>query len=419
MVQPLKSARTTWTIFWIDLEEPLPAGEDFILPTLLIVIDASGSPVAPPEILEELDQARIETLLGNLIDRLGAPDRLIIGESEDWDEDAWTDFAEDFNVSLQFNRPTSRNRDELSTITQKVVAHYATNQAPERRALATGLVNTALRVRSESKKIALLKKAIDSDADCSPAHVELGDAEFRRGDWNRALREYDATIAREQPRWEPASPTWWSDRETRPYLRATFGRAMTLWHQGRHLAAAEGLNALLKTNPTDHQGARFLIPMVFLLAEDYEAAENAFVHYEQHYPQDYVEPALLFGWGLLHAHFGRDAEGVEKFARAVVKNVYIAPQLLDLPVPTSNLWQPSDRADGNYARDFLDSYAILWERVPSATRALRDALDRQTQLLADIIDLRARMFDYQDQRYDPDYKATWRALTDQDEALTK
>ncbi len=419
MVQPLKSARTTWTLFWIDLEEPLPAGDDFILPTLLIVIDAAGSPVAPPEILEELDQVRIETLLSNLIDRLGAPDRLIIGESEDWDELAWTDFAEDFNVSLQFNRPTSRNREELSTITQKVVAHYSTNQPPEQRALATGLVNTALRVRSESKKIALLKKAIASDADCSPAHVELGDAEFRRGDWTRALREYDATIAREHPRWEGASPNWWTDRATRPYLRSVFGRAMTLWHQGRHLAAAEALGDLLTTNPSDHQGARFLIPMVFLLAEDYEAAENALAHYERHYPEDYVEPALVFGWGLLHAHFGRDAEAVEKFERAVIKNLYIAPQLLDLPVPTANLWQPSDRADGNYARDFLESYAVLWDRVPAATRALREALDRQQDRVAEIIALRAQMFDFQDQRYDPDYKTTWKSLTDKDEALTK
>lgn len=419
MVQPLKSTRTTWTLFWIDLDEPLPAGPDFILPTLLIVIDGSGSPVAPPEILEELDQARIETLLGTLIDRLGAPDKLIIGESEDWEEEAWNDFAEDYSVSLQFNRVTSRNRDEMSAITQKVVAHYANDSPPDSRSLATGLVNTALRVHSESKKIALLKKAIASDADCSPAHVELADAEFRRGDWTRALRGYDDAIAREQPRWATASPTWWIDRETRPYLRGVFGRAMTLWHQGRHLASADALIRLLEINSTDHQGARFLIPMVNLLGDDYDAANLAFASYEDRYPKDYVEPAFFFGWGLCHAHFGRDAEAIERFEKAVLKNIYIAPQLLDLPIPTAHLWQPSDRADGTYARDFLDSYSVLWERVPAASRALREAHARQESRLQELLTLRAEMFDYQDQRYDPNYKANWKILTDRDEALSK
>ncbi len=419
MVQPLKSARTTWTLFWIDLDEPLPSGPDFILPTLLIVIDASGAPVAPPEILEELDQVRIENLLGDLIDRLGAPDKLIIGESDDWDAAAWTDFAEDFRVDIQFNRATARNRDEMGAITQKVVAHYATNSPPESRALATGLVNTALRVRSESKKIALLKKAIATDTDCSPAHVELADAEFRRGDWTRALRAYDAAIAREAPRWSEKSPAWWTDRETRPYLRALFGRAMTLWHQGRHLAAAAALSDLLVLNPRDHQGARFLVPMVYLLGDDHDSADRAFASYAETYPDDYTEPAFLFGWGLCHAHFGRDPEAIEQFEKAVLKNIYIAPQLLDLPVPTSNLWQPSDRADGNYARDFLDSYSVLWERVPAASRALREAYDRRADRVREIIAHRLEMFDFQDQRYDPDYKKSWKACTDRDEELSK
>ena len=56
MIQPLKSSKTTWFVYWLDLEEPVPAGSDYFLPTLLIVCDPAGAPLAPPDILEELEK---------------------------------------------------------------------------------------------------------------------------------------------------------------------------------------------------------------------------------------------------------------------------------------------------------------------------------------------------------------------------
>ena len=103
MIQPLKSSKTTWFVYWLDLEEPIPAGSDYFLPTLLIVCDPAGAPLAAPDILEELDQARVETLLVKLFERLGAPDRLTICQSEDWDEDAWKDFSQDHRVEIRFS----------------------------------------------------------------------------------------------------------------------------------------------------------------------------------------------------------------------------------------------------------------------------------------------------------------------------
>ena len=70
MIQPLKSSKTTWFVYWLDLEEPVPAGSDYFLPTLLIVCDPAA-PLAAPDILEETDQVRVESLLVKLFDRLG------------------------------------------------------------------------------------------------------------------------------------------------------------------------------------------------------------------------------------------------------------------------------------------------------------------------------------------------------------
>lgn len=419
MIQPIKSAKSSWSLFWVDLDEPIPSGSDFILPTLLIVTDARGVPVAPPDMLEELDQARIENILGGLIDEHGAPDRLIVCESDEWDHEAWRVFAEDYRLTIQFKRFDRRSGGDLKVLTKTVTQNHASAEPPHGREVAAGLVNTALRVRSESKKIALLKKAIANDADCSPARIELADAEFRRGDWSGSLRAYDEVIDREYHRWSGRSPKWWVDLETRPYLRAIYGRAMALWHQQRYSGAAETLADLLEINPRDHQGARFLVPMLHLLADDFEAANAAFEAYEKNYPHDYAEPSLLFGRALSHASAGRDRDSLDFYRRGILKNFYIAPLLLEIPAPPEHaIWQPNDRAEIGYAREFIESYAVLWDRNPAAIRLLREAEADMAPRVADIVALRQHMFDFQDQRYEPDYKRLWQELVDRDAELS-
>ncbi|HEY8899728.1 MAG TPA: hypothetical protein VIM61_04900 [Chthoniobacterales bacterium] len=419
MIQPIKSAKTSWTVFWVDLDEPLPSGEDFILPTLMIVTDERGVPVAAPEVLEELDQVRVENLLASLIEKIGAPDRVLIGESEDWDHEAWQDFADDYRLPIQFTRFNRRDGKDIQILTKKFSETHGGPDSASAGDVAAGLLNTALRVRSETKKIALLKKAIDNDAGLSRARIELADAEFRAGDWTSSLRAYDEVIDREYPRWSGRNPQWWADLETRPYLRAIYGRAMTLWHQQRYPGAAETLADLLEINPRDHQGARFLVPMVHMLADEFEAAQDAFDAYEKAYPGDYLEPSFQFGWALLHAFFGRDAESLARYRSAILKNIYIAPLLLETPAPPDqSIWQPSDRAEITYAREFIESYAVLWDRVPSGFRLLREALEDSRPRIEEIVALRLRMFDFQDQRFEPDYKRLWGELVAQDEALT-
>ncbi len=107
MIQPLKSSKTTWFVYWLDLEEPVPANGDYFLPTLLIVSDSSGAPLSAPEVLEELDQLRVENYLLKLFDKFGAPDRLAVGVSEEWDDEAWTAFAQENRVEIDSRNLTA------------------------------------------------------------------------------------------------------------------------------------------------------------------------------------------------------------------------------------------------------------------------------------------------------------------------
>ena len=420
MIQPLKSSKTTWFVYWLDLEEPVPAGSDYFLPTLLIVCDPAGAPLAAPEILEELDQLRVENLLIKLFDRLGAPNRLTICASDDWDDNAWKTFSQEHRVEIRFQRFDQSGPDELRALARTVVLRFAPEEDSTHRSreVARGLVNTALRVRSPRKKMALLRTALARDADCSSARIEIADVEFQHGNWKVCLAAYDEVIARESPRWRKPRPDWWTNRETRLLLRALYGRAMTLWHQERHGDSALQFEELLSLNPSDNQGVRFLVPLLHLLDENPEAASAHFERYAKEYPGDYAEPSFLFGWALCLTLRGDEVAASEKYREAIFSNIYIAPMLLEETEPPRGLWQPNDRAEPNYAADFIDSYAVLWDREPGPLRILRELWQELRPEIAEIVTLRERMADFQDQRYEPDYKKLWQQLVARDEKLS-
>lgn len=436
MIQPLDTSRNSWRLLWLDLEEPVPKPsinlnaptvplgglqepeQEYYLPTCLLVTTSGGKPLCPPEILEELDQVRAEQLLSRLFDEHGTPDRLTIAESTEWDAEAWQSFAVDCRIEIAFGAFPAAKPGDLLQFVRRMTQRLRGEGFHSPSAIARGLVFASRRLRSPGKKSAHLKKALEQDADCVLARIELADADYQAARWTECRRGYQELIDREKRRWKGESPEWWSDPETRPYLRALYGRAMTEWHQGQFTETAKDLEQLLTLNPIDNQGVRFLIPLVYLLGENDTKALKSLTEYEDNYPDDYCEPALLFGKGIALWRSG-DEEGAAKAYRdAMLKNLYIAPLLLDLPTPPSEIWHPNDRAEPGYAQDFMQSYATLWDRDPAALRFLRETYAAFLPSLEKVIAHRQQMSERQDQRYDRDFKSRWKAMTELDEQLT-
>lgn len=436
MIQPLDTSRNSWRLLWLDLEEPVPkpafalnapnvsggglqgSEPEYYLPTCLLVITSGGKPLCPPEILEELDQARAEQLLSRLFDEHGTPDRLTIAESPEWDTEAWQTFAVDCRIEIAFGAfPTAKPGDLLQFV-RRITQRLRGEGFHSPSAIARGLVVASRRLRSPGKKSAHLKKALEQDADCVLARIELADADYQAARWSECRRGYQELIDREKRRWKGESPEWWNDPETRPYLRALYGRAMTEWHQGQFTETAKDLEQLLTLNPIDNQGVRFLIPLVYLLGENDAKALKSLSDYEDKYPDDYCEPALLFGKGIALWRSGDEEGAAKAYREAMLKNLYIAPLLLDLPTPSSEIWHPNDRAEPGYAQDFMQSYATLWDRDPAALRFLRENYTSFIPSLDKVIAHRQQMSERQDQRYDREFKCRWKAMTEIDEQLT-
>jgi hypothetical protein len=91
--------------------------------------------------------------------------------------------------------------------------------------------------------------------------------------------------------------------------------------------------------------------------------------------------------------------------------------LLEVDEPSRSIWLPTDRAEPSYASDFVQSYALLWDREPGALRILREVWQEIQPRIRDLVRLRDKMLDFQDQHYDPDFKTKWQDLVAEEEKL--
>jgi hypothetical protein len=157
---------------------------------------------------------------------------------------------------------------------------------------------------------------------------------------------------------------------------------------------------------------------VHLLGEEDSKALDSLREYDHSYPGDYCEPSLLLGKGLALWKSGDEEDAATAYKSGILKNLYLAPLLLDLPLPPSDVWHPNDRSELSYAQDFIQSYAVLWDRDAAALRFLGEVHESVKETISRVIHLRRTMSEWQDQRYLRDFKAKWKEFTDLDESLT-
>jgi len=418
MIQALRHGKTTWLLYWLELGEPVPGPEGYVLPTILILGDAKGIPLAPPEISEELQQEKAEQLVQTVMERHGPPDRIIIGSSQDWDQEAWKSFAKEFRTEVRFQKLDQRGVIQLVQVAKALSDRSGEKEEAERTPtqIAQDLLTSFQKLRSPRRRKAYLQKALELDPDNAAARVELADILLSEGGLKAAQEAYARASAMTQL--PPGQALDWESQRGRILLRALYGSAMCHWHQGRHEPAAILFTQLTQLCPVDPQGARFFIPLLYLLAEDIERALLAYQEYEKSYPDDFQDPAFLFGWALSLHHQGDEAQAKQRYQTAMLKNFYIAPLLLDETPPPSRLWQPTDRCEIAYAEEFIDSYAVLWDREAGSLRLVREAWTELGERVQKLVEHRNKMHEFQDQRYDPDYKKKWREMIDLDERLS-
>ncbi len=433
MIQRLKTRKTAWNLTWADVNEPYTESDRPMLPVLLVV-KGPGEPGAPivavQEIAREIDQRRIERSIVRLMSEYGAPDTLHIQEADEWDTASWDAFAREQQLEVRLfeirGDPTAP-REALAAaattaqagaqLARKLRNRLDTMDQRASQALAASLAAEALQLRSQNRRRAALQRALQIDRTCLAARVSLADLEFQRGEPQAALDLFAEAWEASHHLLAPGAKDPWSDPASRLALRALFGSGLANWHLGNLSGAIHDIEGLLEHNPIDNQGARFLLPMIQLLNDQHDAALRFFRQYQERYPGDYAEPAFLFGWGCVLGREDDDAGARKQYRSGMLRNIYIAPLLLDLPEPRTDLWHSNERSEPEYAAEFVDSFGALWERDAAARRLLGECHAALESELDRIVELRARMADFQDQRYEPRHAELWQALLDAERTL--
>jgi tetratricopeptide (TPR) repeat protein len=170
---------------------------------------------------------------------------------------------------------------------------------------------------------------------------------------------------------------FWGILETRPYMRARAGLAQCLWASGQHHAALEHYRDLLRLNPNDNQGIRYIVVSCLLeLGRDDEVAALL-----ERYPEDV---AATWPWTsalLTFRQRGDVPDARAKLAAAREVNPHIPAFLFGkkkLPRALPDLVGFGDESEAVcYAAENIES----WHSTPGALAWLAETINAEKSRL--------------------------------------
>ncbi len=140
---------------------------------------------------------------------------------------------------------------------------------------AQDLIYDAWEMADLKSGLALARRALKISPDCADAYVLLAEAARTRA---KALELYRKGVeAGERALGSEAfardAGHFWGILETRPYMRARAGLAQRLWERGDYEEATAHWRDMLRLNPGDNQGIRYILAARLLyLDRDRETA---------------------------------------------------------------------------------------------------------------------------------------------------
>lgn len=240
-------------------------------------------------------------------------------------------------------------------------------QAPSFR--AQELIYKAWDIPNPAKQIALAKQALGIDPDCVDAYALL--AEEQAHSLEASMQLYGQGVAAGERTlgsqyFKENEGLFWVLLETRPYMRARLGLAQVLWQFGERRAAIDHTFALLRLNPNDNQGVRYLLLSWLLLAGRHDEAEQLWNQYKDDGSAQWTWSYALMAY--LDKGGGPEAERL--LAEAIRNNPHVAPFLLGrMPLPDND---PAYIRPGqpDEATVYVLQNLELWQQTEGALRWL-------------------------------------------------
>lgn len=227
---------------------------------------------------------------------------------------------------------------------------------------------------SRPKRIALAKKALTISPYCTDAYnILAGTTE----DITECVNLYTQGVevgkkAFGKKFFKENEGYFWGLIETRPYMRAMKGLADCFWKQGRRQKAIETYQEMLRLNPNDNQGIRYLL-IHWLIAENmFEPAEKLLSDYPEN------SAFMLYGAALLYFRQGRKVKSRNALKKALEANPYVPEFLLN----PKKRYTPKTEAEkfgyqcgyASEANVYRNVSGEIWREAPGALNWLKESL---------------------------------------------
>jgi len=222
-------------------------------------------------------------------------------------------------------------------------------------------------------RIKLAKKALKISPDCADAYVLLAEEEARSVQKSKALFQQGVEAGRRALgedffQDEENIGYFWGILETRPYMRALAGLANSLWQMGNEEQAVLHYRELLRLNPNDNQGIRFILLELLLEINHLEDVRVLMDEYPDSDCVDWSYTTLLMElWGN-----GDSIRAHSLLESALETNEHIPAYLLGIKL-IPDLRSPYITFGGeDEAADYATRHIRFWKKRKIALKWLKD-----------------------------------------------
>lgn len=280
------------------------------------------------------------------------------------------------------HNPSSRDREGLPPLPdrrmmEKILHQLLPGSDPGRSRKASAL-EEAQEVMYDAfeapgdRGIRLAQKALSISPDCADAYVFLAEQTRRLED---ALQLYEEGVAAGEralgkKAFREYEGSFWGFLETRPYMRARFGLAQCLWEAGRREEAVAHYTEMLRLNPNDNQGVRYVLAACLLDLGQQERLERLLNDYREDGSVEWAYTRALVAY-----RKEGDASSARKLlSRAMKTNRHVPAYLLGNKAMPASLPEYITLGGEDEAVSYVGDFMSGWRSTPGALGWLRKTL---------------------------------------------
>lgn len=266
--------------------------------------------------------------------------------------------------------------DEANTYLQQLIASgqpipSASPRTPIEQ--AQDLMYQAFKA-SGKRKVELARQALQISADCADAYVFLaeetaGSLEEAKDLYEQGVKAGERALGLEM--FAENVGHFWGIIETRPYMRARAGLAQCLWMLGERQQAIEHYTAMLRLNPNDNQGIRYMLITCLLEEGLDEAAEKLLKQYEGDGSACWLYSHALW---MFRKEGGASKKTISRLKEALVQNPLVPFYLLGMKRLPRNLPDYIGFGDENEAIEYVVNAIEAWQKTEGALEWLLEYL---------------------------------------------